>query len=327
MDNLLLDRLFDLGENSSTHYPLFPGVYMTSETKTTDNSGPVISIIIPAYNEGEGIIQVLQGIYSQPYLADAEIVVVDDGSTDNTSAVVARFPGVRLVTHHMNKGYGATISTGVKASTGKYVIWFDADWQYRVEDLVRLAQVMVEKDLDWCVGARGKGSYQERERVFGKFILSLAVRIVTLKKVQDYNSGLRGFRRQVINRYLHMLPSGFGASTTMTLIMLERGYYGEDIPIIQRKRIGKSSVKIFRDGIRTLIIILRIFLLFKPMRFFGSAGILFILGGLIYGVPKAINTRTGFPVLAALVVILGLQAFFFGLLADQVSQSRLERFE
>jgi hypothetical protein len=153
------------------------------------------------------------------------------------------------------------------------------------------------------------------------------VRIVTLRKVPDYNSGLRGYRREVIKRYLHLLPKGFGASTTMTLIMLERGYYGEDIPIIQRKRIGKSSVKIFRDGIRTLMIILRIFLLFKPLRFFGSAGIIFILGGLIYGVPKAIHTRTGFPVMAALTVILGVQAFFFGLLADQISQSRLERFE
>ena len=300
---------------------------MISEIDTPANAGPVFSIIIPAYNEGEGIIQVLKGIHSQPFLVDAEVVVVDDGSTDNTSAVAANFPGVKLVTHRMNKGYGATISTGVKASTGKYVIWFDADWQYRVEDLVRLAQVMVEKDLDWCVGARGKDSYQERERVLGKIILGLAVRIVTLRKVGDYNSGLRGFRREVIKRYLHMLPNGFGASTTMTLIMLERGYYGEDVPIIQRKRIGKSSVKIFRDGMRTLVIIMRIFLLFNPMRFFGSAGILFILGGLIYGIPKAIYTRTGFPVLAALTVILGLQAFFFGLLADQVSQSRLERFE
>jgi len=300
---------------------------MILETTTPDNVDPEISIIIPAYNEGEGITRVLQSIQDQPSLACAEIIVVDDGSTDNTGAVVANFPGIHLVSHRMNKGYGAAISTGVKASTGRYVIWFDADWQYRVEDLVRLAQVIVEKDLDWCVGARSSDSYQERERVFGKFLLSLAVRIVTMKKVPDYNSGLRGYKREVIKRYLHLLPKGFGASTTMTLIMLERGYYGEDIPIIQRKRIGKSSVKILRDGIQTLLIILRIFLLFKPLRFFGSAGIIFILGGLIYGVPKAIQTRTGFPVMAALTIILGVQAFFFGLLADQISQSRLERFE
>jgi glycosyltransferase involved in cell wall biosynthesis len=300
---------------------------MISETDTPDNAAPEISIIIPAYNEGEGIIRVLQSIQNQPSLAGAEIVVVDDGSTDNTGEVVANFPGVHLVSHRMNKGYGAAISTGVKASTGRYVIWFDADWQYRVEDLVHLAQVIVKKDLDWCVGARGSDSYQERERVFGKFLLGLAVRIVTMRKVPDYNSGLRGYKSEVIKRYLHLLPKGFGASTTMTLIMLERGYYGEDIPIIQRKRIGKSSVKIFRDGILTLMIILRIFLLFKPLRFFGSAGIIFILGGLIYGVPKAIQTRTGFPVMAALTIILGVQAFFFGLLADQISQSRLERFE
>jgi glycosyltransferase involved in cell wall biosynthesis len=290
-------------------------------------NGPQISVIMPAYNEVEGIGRVLEELCLEPALADAELIVIDDGSTDGTNLEVARFPRVRLVKHRINKGYGSAIATGVKASLGQYVVWYDSDWQFRVEDLVQVTQTLVNNDLDYCVGVREKDSYQEPGRLIGKFILGTVVRIAASRPVQDFNSGLRGYRKEVIKRYLHVLPRGFGASTTMTLLMLGRGYYGLEVPIVVRQRLGKSSVKLFRDGFRTLMIILRIFLLFRPMRFFGSIGIALILAGSIYGLDKAFRIHTGFPVLASLVVILGLQAFFFGLISDQISQSRLERFE
>lgn len=295
--------------------------------QTETPPSPEISVIIPAYNESGGIAQTLSALGQEPRLEKAEIIVIDDGSTDDTAAKVMRFPAVHLVQHHGNKGYGTAIKTGIKASTGRVVAWFDADGQHRTEDLVAVLDALISRNLDYCVGVRDARSHDVRSRRLGKFILKHTVRLAAGQYIQDFNSGLRAFRREVILPYLHLMPKGFGASTTMTLLMIERGYVGGEVPIIVRERIGKSSVKQFRDGVRTLMIILRIFLLFKPLVFFGGIGTLLITLGSIYGFAEAIRVRQGFPVFAALIIILGVQAFFFGLLSDQVSHLRRERFE
>lgn len=286
-----------------------------------------LSIIIPAYNEASAIGTVLEALSCTPELEAAEILVVDDGSTDGTAEVVEQFYRARLVRHNTNMGYGAAISSGVKASSGRHILWFDADGQHRVEDLVAVASALTEEDLDYCIGSRSGDSYQASERKLGKFILAVAVRLAAGTTIQDFNSGLRGFKREVIKKYLHLLPKGFGASTTTSLIMVERGYFGKEVPIVVRNRIGKSSVNQLRDGLRTLMLVLRIFLLFKPMQFFGGIGLFFILIGAVYGFTKAFMNRQGFPVLAALAIIFGIQSVFFGLLADQVSSLRREKFE
>lgn len=286
-----------------------------------------LSIIIPAYNEERAIGVVLEALSSAPDLEGAEILVVDDGSTDGTSEVVSEFYRARLVRHSTNMGYGAAISTGVNASSGQYIVWFDADGQHRVQDLEAVARTLVEENLDYCIGSRSDKSYQASDRKLGKFVLAVAVRLAAGSAIQDFNSGLRGFKREVIKKYLHLMPKGFGASTTTSLIMIERGYYGKEIPIVVQDRIGKSSVNQIRDGLKTLMLVLRIFLLFKPMQFFGGIGLFFILIGAIYGFTKAFMNRQGFPVLAALVIIFGIQSVFFGLLADQVSSLRREKFE
>jgi glycosyltransferase involved in cell wall biosynthesis len=286
-----------------------------------------LSIIIPAYNEEKGIATVLENLCKEPSLYKAEIIVVDDGSSDSTSAKIEMFPRVHLVKHRVNQGYGAAIITGVHASTRRYIIWFDADGQHRIEDLKVVSQALIGNSMDYCIGIRDGRSYQEIKRKFGKYILKLTVRLAAGQKVRDYNSGLRGFKKEVLKCYLHLLPRGFGASTTTTLLMLERGYIGGEIPIIVSERIGISSVKQFRDGFQTIVLILRIFLLFKPLQFFGSIGITALVLGSVYGIWEAIAYRLGFPVFAAIVIIFGLQSFFFGLLCDQVSSLRRERFE
>jgi len=291
------------------------------------NNSPLFSVIIPAYNEEEGIGAVLTTLSNEPGLQEAEIIVVDDGSKDATSAKVGAFPNVRLIRHRKNQGYGAAIATGTRSALGKYVIWFDADGQHRVEDLLKVADALISNDLDYCVGVRDAESYQVPARRLGKLVLKWSVWLALGKPVNDFNSGLRGFRRDVLTRYLQLLPRGFGASTTTTLLMIQRGYYGQDISINVLPRVGKSSVKMVRDGLRTLQIILRIFLLFTPMRFFGGLGGIFIVVGMIYGLIRAITTGQGIPVLSALTVIMGVQTFFFGLISDQISQSRLEQLE
>lgn len=292
-----------------------------------EHSQREISIIIPAYNEAEGISLILNRLCTEEPLKEAEIIVVDDGSTDHTSEKVNLFPRVRLVKHPINKGYGAAIATGIKAAEGKFVIWFDADGQHRVEDLIKVAQALIQKNLDYCIGIRDNHSYQDSNRRLGKFILKQAVRLVSRKPLKDFNSGLRGFKKEVIKRYLHLFPKRFGASTLTSILMIERGYIGEEIPITVCKRIGKSSVKQISDGFGTLMLLLRFFLLFKPIHFFGGIGITLILTGGIYGIIKSLSIHKGFPVLAALLILLGVQSFFFGLICDQISSLRQEKLD
>lgn len=285
------------------------------------------SIIIPAYNEAQALKGLLEHLYQETSLSKTEIIVVDDKSQDESCAIVEQYPRIKLLKHRMNKGYSSAIKSGVKAASGKYVVWFDADGQHRTEDLIKIMSALKEKDLDYCIGARDGKSHQDNDRKLGKSLLKLVVQIAAGQKVKDFNSGLRGFKREVLLRYLHLLPKRFGASTTTTLLMLERGYYGEEIPIVVLPRVGKSSVKQIRDGYRTLVIVLRLFLLFKPMRFFGTIGSMLMVFGFGYGIYRALTTGQGIPVLAALIVILGIQILFFGLISDQISNSRIERLE
>jgi glycosyltransferase involved in cell wall biosynthesis len=286
-----------------------------------------LSIIIPTFNEEEGIFKTLTDLCGDHRLNEAEIIVVDDGSTDQTNEIVQQFPRVRLVKHNLNKGYGASISSGVKASNSKFVVWCDSDGQHQAEDVSRVSQTLIDEDLDYCIGVRDKSSYQTTDRKIGRFGLKLAVNIAASQPVKDFNSGLRGFKRDVIRRYLHLLPKRFGASTTTTLIMIERGYSGKEVIIHVQNRVGKSTVNPILDGARTLLLVLRIFLLFKPLLFFGSIGLSLIIFGSMYGFTRAITSRQGFPVFAALVIIFGLQSLFFGLLADQISAVRREKFD
>jgi glycosyltransferase involved in cell wall biosynthesis len=289
--------------------------------------GPAFSVIIPAFNEAAGIRQTLEQLLAYPELQAAEIIVIDDGSTDETAALVAQFAQVRLIRHRVNRGYGAAIRTGVRNACGAYIIWYDADGQHRPEDLLLIYAVLIQEDLDYCIGVRDANSHRPASRQFGKLILRKVVDVAAGEKVRDFNSGLRGFKREVLVQYLHLLPNGFSASTTTTLIMKERGYVGNEVAIVTQERIGKSTVKQLRDGTGTIMLILRIVLLFKPMIFFSTLGLSLVLIGMVYGLIETFAVRQGFPVFGALVIILGVQTLFFGLLNDQISLQRRERFE
>ncbi len=285
------------------------------------------SILIPAFNEEKGIAVTLQELLDEPRLKGFEIIVVNDGSSDLTGEVIKGFPTVTLLTHRKNRGYGASIKTAVKKASGKFVFWFDADGQHRAEDVVRIADRIIGEDLDYCIGIRDDRSHVEKGRIVGKFILKHVVSIAAGQEVKDFNSGLRAFKRTLLLQYIHLLPERFGASTTTTLLMLCRDYIGDEVPIVVRKRIGKSSVKQLRDGLRTILLTFRIFIMFKPILFFGSIGAFFIVIGSIYGFLHAFLLNNGFPVLSAIVISVGVQSLFFGILADQLSSIRIERLE
>ena len=156
--------------------------------------------------------------------------------------------------------------------------------------------------------------------------VNAAMIAIARQRIPDLNSGLRCFRREVIERYLHLLPDGFSASTTSTLLMIKRGYRLDYVPIVTERRVGTSTVKI-SDGLATLHLMTRLMVLFDAFRFFTALSALQILPGLIYGLILAIDKGMGFPTFAAMLVISGVLTFLIGLVCDQIAAMRQERFE
>ena len=281
------------------------------------------SLVIPAFNEEEGIAPVLESLQQlSKKQKGLEILVVNDGSSDKTAQIVRKYP-VSLVEHRTNKGYGAAIKTGIKASVGEYIIIFDSDGQHRLEDVQKI--MLEAPNYDMVVGNRVKGSHIQKNRVFGKSILQLTANYLVWERIPDLNSGLRSFRREVIIKYLHLLPNSFSASTTSTMIFLKRSYDIKWIPITTLQRKGKSSVRQIKHGFSTLILLLRIITLFHPLKVFGPVSAILTIAGVFWG--GYYLRFGGLSIFSALLILSGVLIFMFGLLCDQISQLRLEKLE
>lgn len=284
-----------------------------------------LTIIIPAYNEDSAIGDVLESIAHSLCDIVHEIIVVDDGSSDSTPAIAQQAELVRLVHHKRNRGYGAAIKTGIKSATTDYVMTYDADGQHRPDDARLLYEAIKASDSDMVVGARSRLIHSELWRMPGKWLLGRMANYLTRSRVPDLNSGLRVMLRSVVLRYLHLCPAGFSFSTTITIALYMRSYAVEFRPINVRKRVGSSTVKL-RTGLDTLILLVRLAALFDPLRIFLPVSILLVFIGFAWGIPYAI-AGNGVSVGSMLAVVTGIIAFAIGILTDQVSQLRLERYE
>jgi glycosyltransferase involved in cell wall biosynthesis len=280
-----------------------------------------VSIILPAYNESPAVGEVVAEL--KELYPDYELLVVDDGSDDDTGAV-AQAAGARVVRHKRNRGYGASWKNGVRLARGETVVFFDADGQFDPHDVARLLAIMPECDM--AVGARSRDSHVPPERRPGKFVLQIVADLLTDTQTPDLNCGLRAVRREVISRYLHLLPDGFSASTTATIALLKRGYRVEFVPVLARARKGKSTVNPLRDGFGTIMLIVRLIALFDPLRLFLPASLLLQVLGWGWGL-RYIITGRGLSVGALLLILTSVLTFFFGILCDQVAALRQERFE
>jgi glycosyltransferase involved in cell wall biosynthesis len=304
-----------------------PRVRDRRATDVLDEPAPVdrtrsLTVIIPAYNEASAIAAVVTELRER--LPGLEVLVIDDGSEDDTFAA-ASSTGVRVIKHARNLGYGAALKSGIRAAQTAFVAMFDADGQHRPEDLAEMLQLA--PSCDAVIGARTGESYQVTSRKPGKWVLAKVANQLVGQRIPDLNSGLRIIRRDVILRYLHLLPNGFSASTTTTICLLQRGYEVVFHPIRTRERVGKSTVKQIRDGFNTLFLMIRLIVLFKPLRFFLPPSVILVVTGLVYGLALALIRRRGIPTLALLMVMTGFIATMFGLLADQISSLRKEMFE
>ena len=281
-----------------------------------------VTVIIPAYNEAAAIGQVVAALrqVAPPYVA--EIMVVDDGSTDETGRL-AQIAGASLIRHRHNRGYGAALKSGIRAATTEFVLTYDADGQHQPEQLAALWAARTGADM--VVGARQTVLHSPLWRMPGKWLLNLLANYLMRRRIPDLNSGLRLMRREVIGRYLHLCPDGFSFSTTSTLALLSRGYDVVYTPIRVAPRTGRSHVSI-QAGLDTIVLILRIAALFEPLRIFVPASLLSLLAGILWGIPYALAGR-GVSVGAMLAIVTGILMFGLGILSDQISQLRLERYE
>jgi len=284
-----------------------------------------LTICVPAYNEATAITDVLRNL--REGFAEAQIIVVEDGSTDGTRELLKSVAGIRLIHHERNRGYGASIKSALRQASGEYFAWFDGDGQHRVEDLERVVNTLIENDLDACIGVRGSESDVRWNRIPGKWLLTFVAEWIAGQTIPDLNSGLRCFRSSVLKRYVHLLPDGFSASTTSTMLMIKRHYRLRWVEITARKRAGRSSVRIIRDGFQGLALLIRIFVLFESFRFFFVLSAIQVVPAGIYGTWRAITYRLGFPTFAAMVMISGILTFFIGIVCDQITALRKERFE
>jgi glycosyltransferase involved in cell wall biosynthesis len=304
-----------------------PAVALAS---TEPNRSPVaapvkVTIVIPAHNEAGAIGDVIAALRTKAIPGVVEIIVIDDGSTDNTGEI-AEAAGVTVLRHRGNRGYGAALKTGVKAATGDYILTMDADGQHRLEDVLSLVTaVAVEDPPDCVIGNRVQLLHSALWRMPGKWLLKAMAQFLTQKKIPDLNSGLRIVKREVLRRYLHLCPAGFSFSTTITVALLSRGYAVDFVPIKVERRIGTSTVSM-KTGFQAILLLFRLIALFNPLRIFLPTSLLSILFGIGWTIPYLVDGE-GVTVFSMLAILTGVLMFALGLICDQVAQLRLERYE
>ena len=295
---------------------------LTTAIKKTLDQAQGLSVIIPAFNEEAAIATVVEGMIRMLKATDGEfeVVVVDDCSSDRTAEIAAEC-GAKVICHARNRGYGASLKTGIRKAKYGLIATADADGQH---DSYQLAGLLVElEDADVAIGTRRR-SHVPLIRKPGKLILKWVANWVTGWNIPDLNSGLRVMRREAILDCMHLAPDGFSFSTTTTIAFINAGLLIQWIPIQTHKRLGrKSSVKIVRDGLKTLLLIIRIVVLFAPLRvFLPVSAILFALGLISAAIGLVGNQNISDK--DVIILLTSIIIFFYGILADQLSAIRRE---
>lgn len=273
-----------------------------------------ISIVLPAKNESAAIGQTIAQI--QELQLAHEIIVVNDGSTDQTQQV-AENVGVKVVTHAYSKGNGAAIKTGARSATGDIIVFMDADGQHDPQDIPRLVEKL-NQGYDLVVGARQKGSQASVGRGIANALYNNLATYMTEQKVEDLTSGFRAVRADKFREFLYLLPNGFSYPTTSTMAFFRAGYSVTYIPIHTAKRIGKSHIQPLKDGMRFFLIIFKIATLFSPLKMFlPIAVLLFLMATGWYG--YTLYELHRFTNMSALLYTGSIMIFLMGLISEQIT--------
>lgn len=280
-----------------------------------------ISVILPAFNEESGIQSVLSEliICMTNSNLEYEIIVVNDGSEDNTGSIASSISNVRVVEHDKNCGYGASLKTGIWYAKYDHICITDADGTYPNERIPELFNHMLSGGFDMVVGAR-KLKDSSLIRRPAKWLIRKLAEHMTDVVIPDFNSGLRLFKKNIAKSFFSFLPDGFSFTTTITLAMLNNGYRVDFIAIEYFKRIGKSKIHPIKDTYNFVILVLRVSLYFKPLKVFMPMSMLLFFLSVLWG---------GFTYLAfgkladvsTIVLFVGsVQVGTIGLLADLIDR-------
>lgn len=277
-----------------------------------------VTVVVPAFNEAESIANVVTAL-----LAAApwhEVLVIDDGSTDRTGAA-AEGAGARVVRHPYNKGNGASVKTAIRSSTAEWIAIVDGDGQHPSEDAMRLVSRCGEFDL--VIGARDPSTQATNGRRAGNAILNWLASYLTERPIPDLTSGFRIARREYLLEFIHLLPNGFSTPTTTTLAFMKAGYNVTFEPIGARQRVGKSKIRLARDGAKFLLILLKIITIFSPLRIFAPISALAFSVGTFYGAWNFVYHER-IPNGAVLALMFSVMVLLVGLVSEQIATLRFE---
>ena len=273
-----------------------------------------LSIVIPAKNESAAIGKVVADAVAR--YPDVEVIVVDDGSTDDT-ATVAREAGAKVVQHPESLGNGAAVKAGARAATGELIAFMDGDGQHDAAELAPLLE-RIGQGYDMAIGARNSGSHANVGRLFANGIYNAVASLLTGRNIPDLTSGFRVARASLFKQFLYLLPNGFSYPTTITMAFLRSGYPICFEPIPVADRIGKSHIRPLRDGIRFLVIIFKIATLYSPLKIFLPVSALFFLSGAgWYAYTFAAMQR--FTNMSMLLFSAAVIVFLIGLISEQIT--------
>lgn len=273
-----------------------------------------ISVVLPAKNEAEGLRKTLPRLVQcQP---DADIIVVDDGSTDGTAAVAAEF-GARVVQAPYSMGNGAAIKRGARAANGDVIVFMDADGQHDPVHIDALLE-RLRSGYDMAVGARDASGQASRGRGLANGFYNRLASWMTGHRIADLTSGFRAVRASKFREFLHLLPNGFSYPTTSTMAFFRSAYPVAYVPIPVAQRIGTSHIRPMRDGIRFLLIIFKIATLYSPLKLFLPTTLLFFATGLAY-YAYTFLTMGRFTNMSTLLFSASVIIFLIGLVSEQIT--------
>lgn len=274
----------------------------------------MISVVIPAKNEANAIGEVVRKVIES--IPDAEVIVVSDHSDDAT-VTEAGAAGARVIEHPYSKGNGAAIKTGARAAVGDILVFLDGDGQHDPADIPRLLKKL-DDGYDMVVGARRAGSQASLGRGLANALYNRLASYMTGHRVEDLTSGFRAVRARQFREFLYLLPNGFSYPTTSTMAFFRAGYAVAYEPIDASARVGKSHIKLLRDGTRFLLIIFKVGTLYSPLKLFGPVALaLFLLGGGWY--VHTFFSEGRFTNMSALLLTGSVMVFLMGLISEQIT--------
>jgi glycosyltransferase involved in cell wall biosynthesis len=273
-----------------------------------------LSIVIPARKEAEGLKLLLPKL--RALVADADIIVVNDGGEPETTELCEKYQ-CRCICHPVALGNGGAIKTGARSAKGDVIVFMDADGQHQPGDIPALLGKL-EQGYDMVVGARSRNSQAGTHRAFANGIYNRLASWMVGHRVEDLTSGFRAVRAEKFRKFLYLLPNGFSYPTTITMCFFRAGYPVGYVPIHAPKRIGKSHLRIWRDGVRFLLIMFRIATLYSPLKFFFPLSMAFFAGGIGYSI-YTLTEMHRFTNMGALLLITALLIFLIGLISEQIT--------